>query len=84
MRSSPSYADSVTLPPSRDSECRVFQYGAGCEQQFTEEDYLLSPSELIQDGYDPAAGKNTIPLAILMETDHLDGKSVEWSHDPVS
>lgn len=29
---------------------------------------MISPSELIGEGYDPAEGKNTVPLAILMET----------------
>ena len=49
-------------------EVPAFEYNSGCEQQFTEEDHMISPSELIGEGYDPAEGKNTVPVAILMET----------------
>lgn len=49
----------------------VFKYGAGCEQHFTEEEYVIRPSDLLDEGYDPTNGHNTIPLAILMETDNL-------------
>ncbi len=54
----------------------MFEYGAGCEQQFTEESHMVCPSELIGEGYDPAAGNNTVPLAVLMETNHQDGESL--------
>ena len=59
---------------SRGSEYPVFEYGAGCEQQF-EADHTITPGQLIGEGYDPTAGHNTIPLALLMETDQQDGES---------
>lgn len=51
-----------------------FKYEAGCEQQFAEEEYVIEPGSLLGDGYDPANGHNTIPLAILMETDSQEGQ----------
>ena len=33
-----------------------------------EENYVIHPGELIGEGYDPASGHKTIPLAVLMET----------------
>ena len=46
----------------------TFHYGAGNEQNFMEENYAIHPGELIGEGYDPASGHKTIPLAVLMET----------------
>ena len=60
---------------NRDTEEPVFKYGAGCEQQFNETDFTISPGQLLGEGYDPAAGRNTIPLALLMETDQQDGET---------
>lgn len=61
---------------SEDSASAVYKYGAGCEQQFTEEDHVIYPRQLIGEGYDPANHLNTIPVAILMVTDNKDGQFV--------
>lgn len=59
---------------SGESVSATFKYGAGCEQQFSEDQYVIHPSELLGDGYDPTNGHNTIPVAILMETDNHEGQ----------
>ena len=40
-----------------------------------EEDHVIYPRQLIGEGYDPGNSQNTVPLAILMETDNHDGES---------
>lgn len=47
----------------------TFKYDPGSEQLFNEVTNVLYPSQLIGEGYAPADGLTTIPLAILMETD---------------
>lgn len=65
------YCNSV----SGDSSSATFKYDAGSEQQFSEEDHVIEPSQLLLgDSYDPSNGSNTIPLAILMETDSSEGQ----------
>ncbi len=72
----PSLTSSLFLSRGASDKAVCYDYGAGSEQAFSEENEVIHPGDLSGEGnrYDPANGKNTVPLAILMETD--DGK---WS-----
>ena len=64
-----------------ESVSSTFKYEAGCEQQFAEDEQVFEPGSLLGDGYDPSNGQNTIPLAILMETDTQEGQLARADHN---
>lgn len=55
-----------------ESDVITYNYDAGCEQQFTE--HVIQPSQLRGEGYDPASGLHTIPVALLMQTASQEGE----------
>lgn len=55
---------------------RPFHYSQGVEQQFVERSYSLAPGELDEErlSYNPEEGTDTFPVAILMETNGMEGR----------
>ena len=55
-----------------------FHHSSGSEQQFSEGGYTIAPGDLDEDqlSYDPENGQERFPIAILMESDGIDGRTL--------